>query len=377
MNTIIKSFDNKTIPELRLNAICPYFTMFPLSFPYQVLKDANKRDIVLDPFCGRGTTNYAARLRGLDSYGIDSNPVAKAIAEVKFFRVEPTEILSTAASILYGTDDKNIPEGDFWNWAYHKKTLRQISIFREYFLNKANLTNTEKALKAIILGILHGPIMKTEFSYLSNQMPRTFSTKPDYSVKYWKKYKLRPEYVDSLQLIYKKADYTFNSSLPQPVKGKIILGDSRDCKTYKDSKKCNWVITSPPYYGMHSYEQDQWLRNWFLGGEETVNYSVQKQIKHHSEKSFLKDLSAVWKNVSRVCDSNTKLIVRFGSLPSMSEKTPSELLKESLYKSDCGWKIVTIKNAGKPSDSNRQANQFKNDTGKYVEEIDLFAILKN
>jgi DNA methylase len=58
---------------LRLNAICPYYTMFPLDFPLQQL--ATKPDAVriLDPFCGRGTTLYAARLVGLPSVGIDIN----------------------------------------------------------------------------------------------------------------------------------------------------------------------------------------------------------------------------------------------------------------------------------------------------------------
>ena len=65
-----------------LNAICPYFTMFPLEFPYRILdRYARQGDAVLDPFAGRGTTLYAARLLGLNAFGIDSNPVAVAISE--------------------------------------------------------------------------------------------------------------------------------------------------------------------------------------------------------------------------------------------------------------------------------------------------------
>ncbi len=68
--------NNRANPELRLNTICPYFTMFPLSFPFKVLCNAQKTDLVYDPFCGRGTTNYAARLLGIKSYGVDSNSFA-------------------------------------------------------------------------------------------------------------------------------------------------------------------------------------------------------------------------------------------------------------------------------------------------------------
>src|SRR5690606_41868113 len=52
---------------LSLNTVCPYYTMFPLEFPLARLARAKPGEWVLDPFCGRGTTMYAARLRGLRS----------------------------------------------------------------------------------------------------------------------------------------------------------------------------------------------------------------------------------------------------------------------------------------------------------------------
>jgi 2-polyprenyl-3-methyl-5-hydroxy-6-metoxy-1,4-benzoquinol methylase len=72
-----------TIPRLRLNVICPYYTMFPISFPMAALADAKAGERVLDPFCGRGTTAYAARLLGLPTVGIDADRVAVTIAKAK------------------------------------------------------------------------------------------------------------------------------------------------------------------------------------------------------------------------------------------------------------------------------------------------------
>src|SRR5258708_38124610 len=68
---------------LSLNTVCPYYTMFPLEFPLKRLRRAQPDEWVLDPFCGRGTTMFAARLRGLRCVGIDSNPIAAAIAAAK------------------------------------------------------------------------------------------------------------------------------------------------------------------------------------------------------------------------------------------------------------------------------------------------------
>ena len=368
---------NKYDPILRLNSICPYYTMFPLDFPYSVLKKAKSSEWIIDPFCGRGTTNFAARLRGLNSMGIDSNQVACAIAESKLIKVDSAKVYQLAKEIIYEAKEFDLPDGEFWAYAYHEKTLIELSKIRTYLNNKKKLNSNDIALRAIMLGILHGPKMKTQHSYLSNQMPRTFSTKPEYSVKYWKNRKLDPDRVLTLKLIKRKAKYVFNDQMPKKVAGKIILADSRISFENRVNVKFDYVITSPPYYGMSTYEQDQWLRKWFLGGPSFVKYSSKKQIKHGSEKSFIDDLSKVWVETAKVCKPNTKLIIRFGALPSLSDRTPSEIIKDSISLSNAGWEIKTIRNAGKPNKSQRQASQFMNSAKSYIEEIDVYAYLNH
>lgn len=78
---------------LRLNALVPYYSMFPLTFPLRHLRQAKPGQWVLDPFCGRGTTNFAARLFGLPTAAVDCNPVAAAITEAKMVQVDPEDII--------------------------------------------------------------------------------------------------------------------------------------------------------------------------------------------------------------------------------------------------------------------------------------------
>ena len=117
--------DKEVRNRTKLNGICPYFTMFPLDFPYEILNEfASSNDWVLDPFCGRGTTNYASRFLGLSSIGIDSSPVAVAISQAKLANTSPQAILKSAKHIIDdATAPEEIPEGEFWDWAFHKDVL--------------------------------------------------------------------------------------------------------------------------------------------------------------------------------------------------------------------------------------------------------------
>src|SRR5262249_49042557 len=110
-----------TAPLLRVNGLCPHYTMFPLSFPFDALANSKAGGWVLDPFGGRGTTILAARLRGLPCVGVDSNPVAGAIAAAKLPQVRACEIVGLARDILSAVRPGPVPatpQGDFWELGY-------------------------------------------------------------------------------------------------------------------------------------------------------------------------------------------------------------------------------------------------------------------
>src|SRR2546428_9900781 len=109
---------------LQLNGVCPYYTMFPIEFPFDRLRSAAAGEWVIDPFCGRGTTNYACRLLGLPSIGIDSNPVAVALSQAKLANTTPSLIMQVARRILDEVPEPGaVPQGEFWEWAFQKDVL--------------------------------------------------------------------------------------------------------------------------------------------------------------------------------------------------------------------------------------------------------------
>ena len=86
--------------------------MYPLDFPLRILtKTARPKEWVLDPFCGRGTTNFAARLLGLPSIGVDSSPIAVAIATAKLVRVSAAAVVKAATAAATYTDKDSAAKG--------------------------------------------------------------------------------------------------------------------------------------------------------------------------------------------------------------------------------------------------------------------------
>ncbi|MBB4904001.1 DNA methyltransferase [Actinophytocola algeriensis] len=355
---------------LRLNAICPYYTMFPIDFPLEQLAAKPDTTRVLDPFCGRGTTLYAARLLGIPSVGIDINPVAVAITQAKLTQVTPQAVIRLARQILRTEEHDNVPTGEFWQWCYERETLREIVTLRTRLMSLA--TPTAAMLRAVILGILHGPQNKGLPSYLSNQMPRTYASKPAYAVKFWKTRNMTPVRIPTLDVITRRVNRLLEAS-PIASGGRVHLGDSVE-KLGELQQKFDLVVTSPPYYGMRTYVADQWLRSWFIGGPSEVAYGTNGQIARQPNKdSFIQALADVWSATARRCKPNARLAIRFGAIPS-ARTDPEEMISETIARSEAAWEIKDIRPAGISPKRARQAEQFGR-AGSAIDEVDIVAEL--
>lgn len=362
------------VSDTALNGICPYFTMFPLDFPLNILqRRARKGEVVLDPFCGRGTTNFAARLVGLRSLGVDSSPVAAAITASKLATATVDDILVEARMILTEREARHKPTSEFWQWAFHPIVLDTLCRFRETFMEDCT-TDARIALRGIVLGALHGPKQKAFPSYFSNQCPRTYAPKPNYATRFWQERGLVPEPIDILAVIDRRAKRYYGTSFD--ITGAVRLADSRDAETFQAEKtdtRFNWLITSPPYYGMRTYIPDQWLRNWFVGGPDVVDYAHHDQIVHSSPEDFAADLRRVWRNAETVCADETNMVIRFGGITDR-RADPLDLIKNSLW--DTGWRITTARKAGTAMEGKRQANTFLRTKSSPMTEYDVWAVRK-
>jgi hypothetical protein len=323
--------------------------MFKLSVPSRILERHPEAQTVLDPFCGRGTTLYAARLGGKRGIGIDLNPVAAAISRAKIAKVDRHRVSTTLDRALAQVP-KDVPEGEFWERCFHPETLAAICSIREFL--RFGRGNAAALLRAAMLGLLHGPQTGVG-SYLSNQMPRTYATKPDAALRYWRKHKMRPRRVDVHALVKRRLDYLL-AAVPPAAGGQVFCANALSLLPRLDVN-ADLVITSPPYMGLRTYLPDQWLRLWFLGGPPKVEYRLLGQIGVESEKRFTEHLASFLRGINAATSKKAHAYVLLGSIPSTPANVPA-LMKVALE--DSPWHVVSRRSQGQADAGKRQAAQF-------------------
>jgi hypothetical protein len=364
-----------------LNHICPYYTMFPLAFPQRVLRHARKHQRVVDPFCGRGTTLFAARERRLISYGMDTSPVAVAISRSKLTTATAASVLDAYDTLMKQPPAAPLPQGPFWDYAYHRDTLATLCALRAALLATAADPQEPAAitlLRGLALGALHGPLNTGDCpsSYFSNQMMRTFALKPDYAVRYWSARHMRPPFSDVRAVIARRAKRLLKAVPPMVAPAQVAHGDARSAASYATLPGAiDWVVTSPPYLGMATYEVDQWLRLWLIGGPAHPVYSNANQLCHHNAATLARDLATVWDRIAEHASPTIRMVIRFGAIGSRQADYVA-LIQESLTRSQAPWRLTRTRSAGDAARGRRQSvSMGKRGRSATIEERDFYVRL--
>jgi DNA modification methylase len=88
------------------------------------------------------------------------------------------------------------------------------------------------------------------------------------------------------------------TTLRRPPTARILVGDCRDVLQTLPDRSVQTVTTSPPYFGLRSYTDDEELKTQEVGTEPTPDEFVQALVAVFREvRRVLRDDGTVWLNL--------------------------------------------------------------------------------
>lgn len=294
--------------------------MFPPAFVReQVLRYTQVGDVVLDPFSGRGTTLLEAGLWNRQGLASDVNPVAVCVTGAKANVPSLSQVRSRIEELR--REFKNVDAKDleterqllptFFLKAFNYLTMREVLFLRRSLNWQEN--REDRFMAALALGSLHGEMDRSR-SYFSNQMPRTISTKPRYSLRFWKERKLIARRRRVFDIMEQRAHLRLGKSI-LPREGVAVSSDVRRLNNVLSpwERSVKLVVTSPPYLNVTDFEEDQWLRLWFLGGEPgPTRGRVSRDNRYGSAIRYWRFLAEAWKGIANLLAPDAVIVCRIG-----------------------------------------------------------------
>jgi len=231
-----------------------------------------KGDLIYDPFSGRGTTVIEAGLLGRNAIANDANPLSRIMTEPRFFPPDYQAVEKRLASITHECGTADIDLSMF----YHPDTEKEIITLRQYLLARQAASRDDMIDRWIAM---------VATNRLTGHSPGFFSVytlPPNQAVSQLSQQRINikrnqtPEYRDTRRIILNKTKSLLRNLTPDEQKNlnhagknvRLLTGDSRSTTGIPDDS-VQLTVTSPPFLDIVQYKEDNWLRCWFNGLNET------------------------------------------------------------------------------------------------------------
>jgi len=320
---------NKDIMELEIeksngngstNYLTHNFHAYPAKFIPQIprstiMKFTKEGEVVLDPFCGCGTTLVEAKLHNRNAIGVDLNPIAVLISKAKTtplnkYQIEKAlEILPKIKEDIsrYYSNKKilvnyKIPMFYNINHWFQDNVIHELAIVREYISNLddeclKNYLNT--AFSALIVSV-------------SNQESDTRFAAKNKNIK---PFKVILELARRLDDMNKRMTDFYQKASSASVK--VYQADSQKLTFLKDNS-IDHIVTSPPYANTYDYYLYHKFRIQWLGYnlKEVQDNEIGSRDKHSSKRkeisTFSECISNCLKEMSRILKPNKLAVIIIG-----------------------------------------------------------------
>lgn len=254
---------------------------FVLSFPPHLVRDyikdfrLNKNSVVLDPFCGTGTTLIESKLLGLKSVGLEANSFAHFAASVKLdWDIDAEQLLTKSRDVAYtalellklqGLDDSN-SSGE----KPKKLKLRTLDADTEKLILSNSISPLPLHKTLVLLDCLKEMEKENFYNHallaLGNALVYKISNLhfgPEVGVRNPKTdVSVVGSWLEEVEKIVTDLKTIEGKKYPQ---SQVHLGDAREIASFITPHSIDAVITSPPYPNEKDYTRTTRLESVLLG----------------------------------------------------------------------------------------------------------------
>lgn len=266
-----------------IEGLHPYPAKFVAEIPRAVIEALGVPDGtgVLDPFCGSGTTLVESQRRGLESVGIDLNPIACLITRVKTAPA-PSDLEGVALEAVGRAQDRasvkppRIPNLDHWFLSPVQGALTSLTqAIAE--APETHLAPLRLALSSIIVRV-------------SNQDSDTRYAAVEKNVTADDVYRLFLQAARRIHGVLEARSYDLAPA-------EVLEADTLTVEPRQVKPPIGLVVTSPPYPNAYEYWLYHKYRMWWLGFDPIA--VKEREIgarahffkrNHHTEEDFARQM---------------------------------------------------------------------------------------
>ncbi len=263
---------------------------------------SKEKEVIYDPFCGRGTTVIEAALLNRNIIANDINPLSIILSKSRLFIPSLNDVEDKLNQIKF----RNGMKADIdLSMFYHPETESEIVSLRNYLTRKEKNGDEDYIddwIRMVATNRLTGH-SKNFFSVYT--LPPNQAVTQDRQIKINKLRNQKPEY-KNVKLIILKKTLDLIKGLNQNLiirlksiglKANYLNCDARITHNIK-SNSVQLTVTSPPFLNIVNYVEDNWLRCWF---NNIDSKSVSRKITVTKKlEDWVKIMSDVFTELSRI-----------------------------------------------------------------------------
>lgn len=272
-----------------IHGIYPYRGKISALDAEQILSQMPKDCVVLDPFCGSGTIVYEGLKFGLNTIGIDANPIAVALSNGKIhipkeYSVVEKEIESLIQRSIELSEPPEAPE--YPKSLFHIDSMEQIMRMSVFYEEMSDY------VKACFLGSIALTARGcNNYKWTSSTVGKNIVPK---------------RYISFYEKFKQKCKKHF---LPIENKSRVFYADSRKLLDFIEPNSIDFVFSSPPYFDCLDYTAYHARIIYDILGYERVQIrsSLIQNIENYKE-----DMRLVLSNLNTVLKPGGQVIFVVG-----------------------------------------------------------------